>query len=398
MNIESLFALIVILSAVDLNNNRKETGQSSATNVATTLKITKQPVSVTVAEGKTATVTVQAQGDGLTYKWYYKNKGDSKFSLTDSFQGNTYLVAMDSTRNGRQIYCVITDKYGNSVKTNTVTLGMATKLKITKQPVSVTVAEGKTATVMVQAQGDGLTYKWYYKNKGDGKFSLTDSFTGSTYSVTMASARNGRQIYCVITDKYGNSITTNTVTLSMATKLKITKQPVSVTVAEGKTATVTVQAQGDGLTYKWYYKNKGDSKFSLTDSFKGTTYSVAMDSTRNGRQIYCVITDKYGNSITTNTVTLGMATKLKITKQPVSVTVAEGKTATVTVQAQGDGLTYKWYYKNKGDSKFSLTDSFKGTTYSVAMDSTRNGRQVYCVITDQYGNSVTTNTVTLKMK
>jgi len=89
---------------------------------------------------------------------------------------------------------------------------------------------------------------------------------------------------------------------------------------------------------------------------------------------------------------------LKITKQPVSVTVAEGKTATVTVQAQGDGLTYKWYYKNKGDSKFSLTDSFKGTTYSVAMDSTRNGRQVYCVITDQYGNSVTTNTVTLKMK
>ena len=215
MNIESLFALIVILSAVDLNNNRKETGQSSATNVATTLKITKQPVSVTVAEGKTATVMVQAQGDGLTYKWYYKNKGDGKFSLTDSFTGSTYSVTMASARNGRQIYCVITDKYGNSITTNTVTLGMATKLKITKQPVSVTVAEGKTATVTVQAQGDGLTYKWYYKNKGDSKFSLTDSFKGTTYSVAMDSTRNGRQVYCVITDQYGNSVTTNTVTLKM---------------------------------------------------------------------------------------------------------------------------------------------------------------------------------------
>jgi hypothetical protein len=32
------------------------------------------------------------------------------------------------------------------------------------------------------------------------------------------------------------------------------------------------------------------------------------------------------------------------------------------------------------------------------MESSRDGRRVYCVITDQYGNSVTTDTVTLKME
>ena len=87
-----------------------------------------------------------------------------------------------------------------------------------------------------------------------------------------------------------------------------------------------------------------------------------------------------------------------IVTQPTDVTVAKGKTAKVMVQATGDGLTYQWYYKNAGASKFSLTDSFKGNSYSVSMSAARNGRQVYCVITDKYGNSVTTNTVTLKMK
>ena len=76
------------------------------------------------SSGATATVTVKATGDGLTYKWYFKNKGDSQFSLTNSFTGNTYSVAMDATRDGRQIYCVVKDKYGNAVKTNVVTLTM----------------------------------------------------------------------------------------------------------------------------------------------------------------------------------------------------------------------------------------------------------------------------------
>ena len=77
------------------------------------------------AKGKTATVTVKATGDGLTYQWYYKNASASKFSYTKTFAGNIYTVSkMDSVRNGRQVYCVITDKYGNSVQTNTVTLKM----------------------------------------------------------------------------------------------------------------------------------------------------------------------------------------------------------------------------------------------------------------------------------
>ncbi len=358
--------------------------------MGTPLQITEQPKSTQVNDGEIATVSVSAIGDDLTYKWYFKNKGDSEFTLTNTFTDNTYFVAMNSTRASRQIYCVITDKYGNTVTTETVTLGMT--VSITTQPVSVAVPNGQTATVTFTASGEDLTYKWYFKNKGDRNFTLTNTFADNTYFAIMNSTRASRQIYCVITDKYGNTVTTETVTLGMT--VSITTQPVSISVPNGQTATVTFTASGEDLTYKWYYKNKGDSEFTLTNTFTGNTYSATMNSTRASRQIYCVITDKYGNTVTTKTVTLGMS--VSITTQPKSVTVSNGKEARVSVTASGEGLTYKWYYKNKGDSKFTLTTSFTGNSYYVTMTNARASRQIYCVITDKYGNSVTTNTVTLK--
>ena len=98
-------------------------------------------------------------------------------------------------------------------KNDTVTLSIGNAIEITAQPESVVVPNGMKASVTVNATGEGLTYKWYYKNKGASKFSYTSTFTGNKYSVTMSDSRDGRQIYCVITDKYGNSVKTDTVTL-----------------------------------------------------------------------------------------------------------------------------------------------------------------------------------------
>ena len=85
--------------------------------------ITEQPVDVTVAKGETAKVTVVAVGEELTYQWYIKNAGKEKFvksSITDA----TYTVEMSEKADGRQIYCVVTDKYGKTVKSDVVALSM----------------------------------------------------------------------------------------------------------------------------------------------------------------------------------------------------------------------------------------------------------------------------------
>ena len=99
-------------------------GSTTIAHAEAGLSIISQPESTTVYCGETAEVFVSAVGEDLQYKWYYKNKGSSKFTLTDTFTSDTYFVAMNDSRDGRMIYCVITDKYGNSVQTDKVILSM----------------------------------------------------------------------------------------------------------------------------------------------------------------------------------------------------------------------------------------------------------------------------------
>jgi len=332
---------------------------------------------------------VEATGDGLTYQWYLKNKTSSKFSKS-SVTKNTYSVTMSDAVDGRQVYCVITDKNGDSITTDTATLSKYA-FEIISQPQDVVAANGEKATATVEARGEGLVYQWYVKAKTATKFSKS-SVTKATYSTTMSDAVDGRQIYCVITDKYGNSMQTRTATISKPAVLAIVTEPEDVAVAIGEKATATVEATGEGLTYQWYLKNKTASKFSKSSVTK-KTYSVTMSDAVDGRQIYCVITDKNGNSVTTRTATLYSNEVLRIIEQPSDVNAATGEKVETRVVAIGIDLTYQWYVKNKTATKFSAS-SLKTATYSTTMSDKVDGRQAYCIITDASGNQIQTNTIT----
>jgi len=85
---------------------------------------------------------------------------------------------------------------------------------ITKQPTDVKVKMGEAFCVSVEAEGEGLLYEWYGR-EANGTF-FKSSITDNTYDTVMTAARAGRQVYCVITDAYGNSVTTNTVKILLA--------------------------------------------------------------------------------------------------------------------------------------------------------------------------------------
>ena len=87
------------------------------------VSVVTQPKTVTVKKNATAKVTVKASGDGLKYTWYIKNAGSSKYTKS-SITKSTYSVKMTSKVNGRYVYCVVTDKYGKTVKTSTVRVKM----------------------------------------------------------------------------------------------------------------------------------------------------------------------------------------------------------------------------------------------------------------------------------
>ena len=266
---------------------------------------------------------------------------------------------------------------------------------IIQQPTDGEAKLGERYCVEVIAQGEGLKYQWYFRNEGASSFSKS-SVTDSTYDDVMTKARMNRQVYCVITDSHGNSVTTDTASLIAlkSVDLAITKEPESVTANYGERFTVTAEAVGDGVTYEWYYLDP-DGAAWLSANVRSATYSATMSGKIDGRAVYCVARDIWGNQVATNAVFLSCErAELAITKQPNDASAKLGERFNVEVIAQGDGLKYQWYFRNKGAThwtKSSVTDN----TYDDVMNNTRDGREVYCVITDEYGNSVKTDTVTL---
>jgi len=120
------------------------------------------------------------------------------------------------------------DQYGNVVQSKSAVI--AQPVQITKQPVDVCVKNGATASVKVVAKGEGLTYRWYFKNAGASDYTYTASYTGNTYSVTMTNARAGRRVLCRVYDKYGNVVQSKSVVLAHPSEKPATPTGVEVTI------------------------------------------------------------------------------------------------------------------------------------------------------------------------
>ena len=265
---------------------------------------------------------------------------------------------------------------------------------ITQQPESVEQEIGKKFAITVKAEGEDLKYQWYYKNPGMKNFALSSNKT-SSYAYTMQSYMHNRQVYCVITDANGNQVTTETATITRPPmSLTILEQPKDVRTPIGQKFSIKPKVQGDGLSYQWYYKDSYMKAFKVSSN-RTSAYAYTMQSYMHNRQVYCVITDQYGNSVTTEVATITRPpVELKILTQPTAVYAAKGEKFSISFDVQGDGLTYQWYYKEGYMKDFKLSSN-KTSAYAYSMQNYMNNRQVYCVITDQYGNQVVTEVVTI---
>jgi len=362
---------------------------------AATLKITTQPKTSYTEYGGTATATVKATGDGLTYTWYIKNAGKTSYSKS-SVTKATYSAKMDEKSSGRYVYCVVKDKKGKTVKSNTIVLRM--KATTTTEPKTTYAKKGETAKATVAAKGDGLKYTWYIKNAGKTKYAKS-SVTKATYSTTMSDTVHGRYAYCVVTDKYGKTAKSKTIVLRQ--QATITTQPKSVKVDNGATAKITVKATGDGLTYQWYIKNADKTKYSKSSVTKAT-YSVTMSDAVDGRYAYCIVTDKYGKTDKSKTVSLRQKeAPLTITMQPENVTAAVGDEVGFGIVVKGGvkPYTYQWQYTdnkmgewaNVPDKAVIVTGDMVSTVLTASEVAFRNKFRVRCIVTDAAGNKVISN-------
>ena len=85
-----------------------------------------------------------------------------------------------------------------------------------------------------------------------------------------------------------------------------------------------------------------------------------------------------------------------ITGQPESVSADRFAEAVVSVAAEGEGLTYAWFYRCVGETEFR-TSACTGDTFRIVMSGDLHGCEAYCVITDGDGNTVTSDTAILTL-
>lgn len=266
-----------------------------STNIEKPLSITAQPKNICTELGNWVSATVTAVGQSLNYQWYiYEPNSSTPTPATVNSPAFSYTLTEEN--NGRRLYCEVYDRYGKMLKTKTVTIG--TPSQLITHPSNVSAYYNETVSTSVNVKGCGLVYQWYERNAG-AKYWTKSRISGATYTCKITPDVCGREVYCIVTDAFGKKIRTKTVSVGL--NIKIFKQPVNSNVAFGETAKSMVWADGEGLSYQWYVREKGSIYWEKSD-ITIPEFSRLMTKESNGLMAYCEITDIFGNLQRTNTI------------------------------------------------------------------------------------------------
>ncbi|MBQ1386756.1 MAG: hypothetical protein IIY75_08150, partial [Erysipelotrichales bacterium] len=371
--------------------------------------IIEHPESQTVRSGTAVDFKVVAKGEGLHYQWYFRTsstgewtKSTASFATTD-----TYSLSADAVKTGKSGYQYRVEVYNlkGSVMSNTATLTVTRTPKpvIIKHPESVTIHSGTAAAVFkVVAEGEDLHYQWYYRTSSSGTWAKSTSTCATTDTYTLPassviSARNGYQYRVVVSNKGGSVISdTATMTVEVTPAPIIIEHPEDQTIRSGHSVSFKVVAQGYNLKYQWYYRTsstgtwaKSTATCANTDTYTLPASSVI--SARNGYQYRCVVSN-IGGSVISNEATMTVTTMAipVIIEHPKDQSGEQGQPVSFTVVAEGEELTYQWYYRVSNTAKWSKSTAACANTptYTIPADwavKARNGYQYRCVVSNKMG-------------
>ena len=88
-------------------------------------------------------------------------------------------------------------------------------LEILMQPTNAEIAPGESLTLSLSASGNKLSYQWYYKKAGQTAISEWKGRIHESETVTPNASWDGIQLYCVVTDSHGNTIQSDTVSVTV---------------------------------------------------------------------------------------------------------------------------------------------------------------------------------------
>ena len=336
------------------------------------------------------------------FEWYHLLNGyttSSYVGLSPKYPPKDFVSDASKQMDGMEVYCRFSNftRYDKrSIDSRHAILRVASEFAITGQPQPQFVDAGQTATFIVAATGDDLTYQW--QKQSDDTWVDLSGKTADTLSIPATLADDGSVYRCVIKDAIsdkqpgGYTLTSDSAALTVVDAPAITGNPQDVTTEAGKTAAFTVAATGNKLTYQW--QQQVDGGWADMPGETGTTLTVSATMENSGSVYRCQVTSGYGTVVESQSAALTVDGAPAITGQPENVSITEGEDASFTVTATGEGLKYQWQVYSSGEWMNCAEGQMPTLTLNnVALAD--DGQTYRCVITSGYGTTITSDTVTL---
>lgn len=254
--------------------------------------------------------------------------------------------------------------------------------------------------ILTASHNDETLYSHTFRNP------LGDDF-GYSMDIPLQTLLNGRalpelDLHVGNADYEDFEESDNDVHLLLSVQLCLVEQPASVTAIEGKNAIFSVAAAGGEkpYSYRWQSMTGTDQWTDIPGADKDTYRIASVQLEQNGLTVRCVITDQLGYSVTSDSAVLSVLPQLSIVGQPVSITATEGENAmfSVTVDGGEKPYSYRWQGLTGTDQWTDIPGADKDTYRIASVQLEQNGLTVRCVITDQFGDSVTSDSAALSVR
>ena len=251
----------------------------------------------------------------------------------------------------------------------------------------------------VAAQGNGLSYQWYYRPDGSCFWSVWEGQTAAAAEAGASCFWDRRQVCCVITDRDGRRTATQPIRVTLRPRMTLTTQPRNETPEIGDEVSFSVNTYAFGDRFQWYYRLKNDLLWTKWETQTQNSLSVRLTEEWDGAQVYGRVSNVYKRTVrSTSVAAVSVVPSTGFFSQPESVTADNGASVSFSVKTYGDGLQHQWYCKSSHDDVGKLLTGENDAEWRTTAYMSRNGSEVYCVVSDAFGKSVLSQSATLTVK
>ena len=241
---------VLEIEAIDSHGNAsKYRREITVENLAPV--ITRQPMSQTVNENASVTMSFGVTGSNLTTQWYIFRPEGGGWAKIAGANSSAYTFIADASVADARYLAVVANRLGSVITAGDAQLTVRIPVQITTQPLSQAVGNGARVLLSVATRGTAPAYRWQFKsNRSGAAWTNIAAAVRSSYSFSASGSTVGTY-RVIVSGAAGNSQTSTEAAIRIIAAPRITTAPTSITVSANTAAVFNVVASGEQLTYQW---------------------------------------------------------------------------------------------------------------------------------------------------